>query len=109
MLFAMFYTPGLNWIQGKLVTEQDLEEHTRYMMRLDGDNVLVIAGPLMDDAGGLNIINVQSQEEADKVIEADPAIRAGICKGVAHPWHPLISHNLGEFNHIANIRSEVSH
>lgn len=106
MLFAMYYTPGPNWIAGKSVMEQDLVEHTKYMVELDQKNLLAIAGPLLDNTGGLNVINVTNQEEADAIMNADPAIRAGICVGVAHPWYPLISHNLGEFNHVVKQKSE---
>jgi uncharacterized protein YciI len=99
MLFSLIYTPGPNWIAGKPVMEQPLQAHIAYMLELNARKTLVIGGPLMDDAGGLIIVEVESQEEAQTLMQDDPAIRSGIVEGQAHPWYPLINRYTNE-NHL---------
>jgi uncharacterized protein YciI len=95
MLFACIYMQGSNWQQGKPVTEQPLQEHTQYMLRLHAEGKVAMAGPLIDNAGGLNIFEVATQEEAQEILHNDPAIRDGICRGEIHPWHPLLNSYTG--------------
>jgi len=99
MLYALMYTPGPNWLPGRAVTEQPLQEHVQYMLKLDMSGLLVMGGPLVDNAGGLIVINADTIEVAQAVMLNDPAIIKGICQGEAHPWYPLINKYTRE-NHI---------
>lgn len=96
MLYALIYTPGPNWIVGKPVTEQPLQEHTQYMLQKHAEGKVAIAGPLVDNYGGLNVFNVETPQEAQEIMRNDPAISTGICVGEAHPWFPLINKFTGE-------------
>lgn len=96
MLYALIYTPGPNWAKGKGVQEQPLQEHVGYMLQKHAEGKVAIAGPLVDDHGGLNVFNVETPEEALEIMRNDPAITAGICVGEAHPWYPLINNYTGE-------------
>jgi hypothetical protein len=93
------YTPGSNWLPGKPIMEQPLQEHVQYMLKLDMNGILVMGGPLVDNAGGLIVINADTIEVAQAVMFNDPAITKGICRGEAHPWYPLINKYTNE-NHI---------
>jgi uncharacterized protein YciI len=101
MLVALFYTPGPNWLPGKSVNEQPLQDHVAYMLKLHDQGKVAIAGPLVDNAGGLNVFHVETPEEAQEIMRNDPAIRAGICIGEAHPWFPLIVSGLPDANQVS--------
>lgn len=96
MPYAFLYTPGPNWLKGKPVTDQPLEEHLAYMKALYAQGVLLIGGPLMDHTGGLVVINAHNDEEAQRLLNADPAIQSKICLGTAHCWSPLLNRYTGE-------------
>ncbi len=50
---------------------------------------LIVAGPFMDDQSirGIFIFNVSTVEEAKKLTETDPAIKAGALVMELHPWY----------------------
>lgn len=54
--------------------------HFANMSRLAEEGKLVLAGPLAENAPnrGLFILNVESLEEAEKLVKTDPAVKAGI-------------------------------
>jgi uncharacterized protein YciI len=96
MLVACTYKPGRNWISGKSIHEQRLGNHIKYMLMLNNLGKVAIAGPLMDNSGGLNVFHVESLEEAEQIMYHDPAITEGICVGEAHPWYSLLNSWTGE-------------
>jgi uncharacterized protein YciI len=63
--------------------------HLANISRLAAEGLLVVAGPFMDNDSirGIYIFNVQSLEEAEKLIQTDPAIQAGRLKMELRPWY----------------------
>ena len=63
--------------------------HLKNITRLADEGKLVIAGPFMDNQPlrGIFIFNVTSVEEAKKLTETDPAIKAGVLSMELHPWY----------------------
>lgn len=63
--------------------------HLKNITRLADEGKLVIAGPFMDDQPirGIFIFNVSTVEEAKKLTETDPAIKAGTLVMELHPWY----------------------
>lgn len=63
--------------------------HLKNIGRLAEEGKLVLAGPFMDDADwrGIYIFNVKTVEEAQKLVETDPAINAGVFEFELHPWY----------------------
>ena len=63
--------------------------HLDNITRLAKEGVLVLAGPFMDDGEvrGIYIFNVKTLEEARKLTETDPAIKAGRLIMDLHPWY----------------------
>ena len=57
--------------------------------RLADEGKLVLAGPFMDDQDwrGIYIFDVKTVEEAQKLVETDPAIKAGVFEVELHPWY----------------------
>ena len=58
-------------------------------MRLAEEGKLIVAGPFLDDKDirGIFIFNVGSIEEAKKLTESDPAVKAGVLSMELHPWY----------------------
>ena len=72
------------------VTATNLQKaHLANITRLADEGKLVIAGPFMDntDLKGIYIFDVKTIEEAQKLCETDPAIKAGSLMMELHPWY----------------------
>ena len=63
--------------------------HMANIGRLAEEGKLALAGPFLDDGEfrGIYIFNVTSIEEARKLTETDPAIKAGSLIMELHPWY----------------------
>jgi uncharacterized protein YciI len=63
--------------------------HLKNIMRLAAEGKLIVAGPFLDDQPikGIFIFNVSTIEEAKKLTETDPAIKAGSLVMELHPWY----------------------
>ncbi|MBX7173399.1 MAG: YciI family protein [Pyrinomonadaceae bacterium] len=63
--------------------------HMKNIGRLADEGKLVLAGPFMDDQDwrGIYIFDVKTVEEAQKLVETDPAIKAGVFEVELHPWY----------------------
>lgn len=63
--------------------------HLKNIGRLAAEGKLVVAGPFLDDQPlrGIFIFNVETVEEAKKLTETDPAIKAGALVMELHPFY----------------------
>ncbi|NHA06777.1 hypothetical protein G7092_23440 [Mucilaginibacter sp. HC2] len=63
--------------------------HLKNIGRLAAEGKLVMAGPFLDDQPirGIFIFNVETLEEAKKLTETDPAIKAGTLIMELHPFY----------------------
>jgi uncharacterized protein YciI len=64
--------------------------HMANIERLGSQKKLAIAGPFGENDmafRGLYIFNVATVEEAQKLTESDPAVKAGIFEAVLVPWY----------------------
>ncbi|MGB2870122.1 MAG: YciI family protein [Bacteroidota bacterium] len=63
--------------------------HLKNIMRMAEEGTLVLAGPFFDDGDikGIYLFNVKTIEEAQKLTETDPAIKAGRLAMELHPWY----------------------
>lgn len=99
--FPFEYLPGPNWLPGKPVMEQPLQGHVGYMLQLHERGILAWGGAFTGEsfsayAGGLNIIAARDLEEAKAIMNADPAIRDGICVYKVRAWMPLLNAFTGD-------------
>ncbi len=56
--------------------------HREYLGELLKNGKLAISGPFADDSGGLIVYEVDSKEEVESILAADPFSKAG----VFHTW-----------------------
>jgi uncharacterized protein YciI len=63
--------------------------HLANIGRMAEEGKLAVAGPFMDDGEirGIYVFNVETLEEASKLTETDPAVKAGRLIMELHPWY----------------------
>jgi len=63
--------------------------HADYLHRLAERGVLLLAGPLVDENGGLLIYEVADREELQQVLDGEPYVRAGlVAETRVRQWRP---------------------
>ena len=84
-----FLKAGPNRALDSAATAKLQEAHLKNIFRMADEGKLIIAGPFMDDTDirGIYLFNVASVEEAKKLTETDPAIKAGSLVMELHPWY----------------------
>ena len=84
--FVILYNPGPAWIEGKPVAEQPLREHVDYMHGMYQTGALLMGGPFTDNTGGLVVLDVASEDEAQRIRSQDPAITEHVLTAELHLW-----------------------
>ena len=93
--YLIIHTPGPAWIKGKGFHEQRLREHGAYMHALYKEGILLEGGPFLDHSGGMALIRVGSLEEAEGIIQEDPAVQTGVFAADLRPWMRVDWENYG--------------
>ena len=83
------------------------QAHMANISRLAEEGKLILAGPFLDkgEVRGIYIFNVESLEEAARLTETDPAIKAGRLVMELHPWYGSAA--LQQVNAIHNTLSQT--
>jgi len=84
--FIIVLERGPNWLPGKSVSEQPLREHGRYLLRLMESGKLVLAGPFLDEQGGIILLKAADSAEAQKIANEDPGVQNRILQPAVHPF-----------------------
>lgn len=87
-LFAVVIGPGPAWKKGQPLKKSS-DGHWKYWQDLHAKGMVDSAGPVGQDTGFV-LLRARNQREANAVIAADPAVRAGKFRGVARPYDPTI-------------------
>jgi len=98
--FIAFQTPGPKWVPGVKYNEQpEFMDHVNYMIELHQKGLIVLSGPFMEKAGGLNgvladggmtIFKAKDLEEATKIGTDDPTVKSGFLNvEVKMMWVPF--------------------
>jgi uncharacterized protein YciI len=74
--------------QAPAETEKIQTAHLNHLESLYKKGILLIAGPMADDGDlrGIVVLKVSSMEEAQALVNADPAVKAGRLRVELHPW-----------------------
>lgn len=81
---------GSNTTATKEERSKFFEGHMTNITRLASEGKLVVAGPFLENDknySGLFIFNVSTVEEALKLVESDPAVKAKIFEFELTPWY----------------------
>jgi uncharacterized protein YciI len=69
------------------ITEEMMGPHVEYLRNLLTEGKLVITGPFLDDKrGGMFVLDVEDEEELNKIVDNDPAIVSGFAKSEVRPY-----------------------
>jgi uncharacterized protein YciI len=84
-----FLKAGPNRPKDPVARAELQKAHLKNIARLAEEGKLIVAGPFLDDQEirGIFIFNVSTVEEAKKLTETDPAIKAGSLVMELHPWY----------------------
>ncbi len=85
---AIIYSPGEKWIDGKPIMEQPfIREHIAYWQKVIPTGKFIWGGPWRDEPGGMNLLVVKSDEEAERLVMGDPAVKAGLLVPDIKAWY----------------------
>jgi uncharacterized protein len=87
--FFVMLMKGPNRNQDSITVEKIQKDHLANIYKLADMKKLAVAGPFLDDSTwrGIFILDVPTMEEAKKLVETDPAVKAGRLKYEIHPWY----------------------
>lgn len=88
-LYLFIYHAGPAWKTGRPFSEQGLGPHGAYMKSLFEKKTVLAGGPFGTEAGGLAIVSAANPTEAKALLDADPAVVAGIFSAEVRPWTPI--------------------
>ncbi|MBN9388424.1 MAG: hypothetical protein J0I20_10260 [Chloroflexi bacterium] len=74
---------------GPEMTPEEIEAmslHAAYLARLLEEGTLILAGPCLDFAYGLAVIEAESEEAARSIMLADPSVSRGVMATEFHPF-----------------------
>jgi len=76
--FVVLLKRGPNWVAGKPSGQQALQKHGRYLQEQMTKGALQLAGPFLDDSGGLVLYRASNEAEVRAIAEHDPGVVDGI-------------------------------
>ena len=88
--YVGFLYRGAKWTPERTPeTEKIQAAHLANIERLVESGELLLAGPFADDGDlrGMFVFRVDSMEEARRLCDTDPAVKAGRLKVEVHPWY----------------------
>ncbi len=73
-------------ISGPVKDLSIFEPHFAYMTTLEQDGKLLLGGPMADFQGAIGLLQAESEEEAQLMIDADPAVSEGLVTAILYKW-----------------------
>ena len=66
-------------------------DHLAYVQSLHEKGTVVLAGPVGDGSGAMMVLQIGSEDEAERVVKGDPYTAAGVAVDhVLRPWNVVI-------------------
>jgi uncharacterized protein YciI len=87
--YLVFLKKGPDRSQDSVTVQKLQEQHIAHLEKMANDGKMDICGPLMDniDIRGICIYNVATKEEAEKLANEDPMVKAGRLMVEVHPFY----------------------
>lgn len=85
----VFLKKGENRTQDSVTVSKLQELHMAHLTKMEETGKMDICGPLLEDGDirGICIYNVATKEEAEKLANEDPMVKAGRLKVEVHPFY----------------------
>lgn len=84
---AIIWEPGPSWVEGLPVSEQPgFQAHVRYLFQFVKTGQNLLSGPWRDEPGGLTILSVRNDEQAQRIAFEDPAVKSGLFVPKVKAW-----------------------
>src|SRR5580658_8115890 len=93
---AKYYLIFLHSIPERPLSPEVVELHAAHLAELDDRGKLVMAGPLVERAGGLIVLRTGSEAEALAIAEEDPLVRGAYQTYELGTW--LMSNRQNEYH-----------
>jgi len=86
-VFCM-YLAGEERSQGEEESAEIQEQHMAHITMMAEKHNLLMAGPFGDDTEkrGILVFDLETPQDAERIIAQDPAVQAGRLKYECHPW-----------------------
>jgi len=80
--FLRIIRPVNDWTNREMTDEEQqlMSEHFMYLKKRFDEGKVLIAGPCEDRSMGVSVWEFDSREEAEEVMNNDPAVKAGLVK-----------------------------
>ena len=91
MRLLVIFSPGPQWIAGQPATKQEravIGPHLRRMRALFDEGSMIFGGPTSEGFGGMALIESRSVQEAEAMMDLDPAVAAGVMTYALTPLNP---------------------
>jgi len=87
--YLVYLKKGPNRNQDSVTTAKLQEQHMAHLTKMFETGKMDICGPLLDDTDvrGICIYNVATKEEAEKLANEDPMVKAGRLMVEIHPFY----------------------
>ncbi|MBN8695982.1 MAG: hypothetical protein J0L87_05590 [Bacteroidetes bacterium] len=87
--YMVFLKKGPNRDQDSATVTKLQEQHIAHLTKMADAGKMDLAGPFMDkgDIRGICVYNVATKEEAEKLANEDPMVKAGRLIVEIHPWY----------------------
>lgn len=87
--YLVFLKKGENRTQDSVTVSKLQEQHMAHLTKMADSGKMDICGPLMEDIDirGICIYNVATKEEAEKLANEDPMVKAGRLKVEVHLFY----------------------
>ncbi|MCC6837493.1 MAG: hypothetical protein IT234_03035 [Bacteroidia bacterium] len=87
--YMVFLKKGPNRDQDSATVVKLQEQHIAHLTKMADAGKMDLAGPFMDkgDIRGICVYNVATKEEAEKLANEDPMVKAGRLIVEIHPWY----------------------
>lgn len=87
--YVGFLYRGAKWTPEVTPETNRLQEaHMANIRRMGAEGKLLVAGPFSDEGAlrGMYVFKVATKEEAEALVQSDPAVQAGRLRFELHPW-----------------------
>jgi len=90
--YLVTYSPGANWDRSVAFDKQPgMKAHLDYLAGLHDDDIVLMEGPLVNRQAAVMLVRTGSMEQANRIVQQDPAVINKILSGSVEGWQVEMS------------------